>query len=182
MSIRMHDGLAVPPPVVVWCELASMLDVDELVQAGDALVRRRAPFVDVWELYAAVAAASQRRGVERLRQALPLIRARTDSPMETSLRLAIMRSGLPEPLVNPPICDERGEFVAFGDLVFAERRIVVEYDGDHHRADRDQYYGDTDRLWRLERLGWRVVRINRTHMFENAREAVSRVRQTLAAY
>ncbi|WP_223690434.1 DUF559 domain-containing protein [Leifsonia poae] len=101
--------------------------------------------------------------------------------MESLLRLAIARAGLPEPEVNAVILDESGSFVAFGDLVYRTHGVVVEYDGDHHRTDADQYTKDVDRLWRIERLGWRVLRLNSTHMRNNAAEATRRIRLTLAS-
>lgn len=115
-----------------------------------------------------------------MHEAVALIRPRTDSPMETTLRLAIVRAGLPEPTVNPVLLDRHGEFVAFGDLVYEQAPVVIEYDGDHHRTDAAQYAAGVDRLWRIEQLGWRVLRLNRTHLRQDAREAVARIRAALA--
>jgi hypothetical protein len=178
-TLRMSAGVRVPGPIEVWCELAAMLSVDELVGAGDALVRRKHPLAEPSGLRRAVVEAGNRPGVERLRIALPQIRARTDSPMETHLRLAIIRAGLPEPEVNAAILDEHGDFVAFGDLVFHASRVVVEFDGDHHRSDADQYFADIDRHWSIQRMGWHVVRINRSHLIGDAGEAVARVSTAL---
>lgn len=99
--------------------------------------------------------------------------------METLLRLAIVRGGLPEPFVNYVICGPGGRTIAHGDLVFPDERVVVEYDGDHHRTDAEQYRIDVDRLWAIDSLGWRVIRINRSHMRNNAREALTRIATAL---
>lgn len=96
--------------------------------------------------------------------------------METILRLAIIRAGLPEPLVNYQILTGEGEVVAHGDLVYPQARVVIEYDGDHHRTDARQYHLDVDRLWKIQSLGWKVVRINSTHLASDAAEAVRRIR------
>lgn len=152
-----------------------MLTVDELVIAGDALVRRRSPLSAIERLDAAVARSTGRPGVTRLRLALPLIRARTDSPMETVLRLAIVTSGLPEPLMNYRIhCDS---IDLHADLAYPVHRLAIEYDGDHHRTDQGQYFRDVDRIRAIEDAGWRVVRINRTHLASGT--AVSLVRDAL---
>jgi very-short-patch-repair endonuclease len=172
-------GLPVPTPVEVWVQLASVSSADDLVIVGDALTRRKAPLADTDQLAAAVAEATGRPGITRLRDALPRVRPRTDSPMETVLRLAIVRGGLPEPHVNYGIHGRAGRIVAHGDLVFPSQRVVVEYDGDQHRTSEEQYRIDIDRLWRIESLGWRVIRINRTHMRDNAREALYRIRRAL---
>ncbi|MGH1548686.1 endonuclease domain-containing protein [Leifsonia poae] len=173
------DGLPVPEPAEVWCQLAAILTVDELVIAGDALLRRKHPLCAQRTLQEAVSAAGCRPGVRKLRQAIELVRARTDSPMESVLRLAIIRAGLTEPAVNYAIADATGRIRASGDLVFPAARVVVEYDGDHHRSDRRQWNTDIDRLYIIESIGWRVVRINSAHMADGAREALARIRSAL---
>jgi very-short-patch-repair endonuclease len=96
--------------------------------------------------------------------------------METTLRLAIIRAGLPEPEVNWAILDVGGTFQGFADLAFPRFRVLVEYDGDHHRTDPDQYFTDVDRLWMFQTLGWRIVRVNKTHPIA---EAIRRIRTAL---
>ncbi|MEO7016103.1 MAG: hypothetical protein ABI130_05925 [Leifsonia sp.] len=176
-TLREWNGFPVPDPVEVWCELAATFSIDELVIAGDALLRRKSPLAETRRLAAAVAAATNRPGAERLRLALPNIRARTDSPMETTLRLAIARARLPEPEVNWAILDAAGAFRGFADLAFPLFRVLVEYDGDHHRTDSVQYFTDVDRLWMFQSLGWRIVRINKTHTLP---EAIQRIRTALS--
>lgn len=177
---RMLRGLPVPTPIEVWVQLGQLMSADELVMVGDALTRRKGPYADMSELHDAVAGSAGRPGVSRLRDAADRVRARTDSPMETALRLAIVRAGLPEPQVNYVICERGGRTIAHGDLVFPVQRVVVEYDGEHHRTSEEQYRIDIDRLWRIESHGWRVIRINRTHMRAGAREAIARIRQALS--
>jgi very-short-patch-repair endonuclease len=107
------------------------------------------------------------------------VRIDTDSAMETVLRLALVDGGLPEPVVNRPI--QVGSGVELhGDLVYVEKRVVVEYDGDHHRTEQRQYDLDVDRIWALEASGWRVIRVNRSHLANRASLAVARVRAALA--
>lgn len=50
----------------------------------------------------AVEQLAGRRGTPALRRALERVRARTDSPKETEIRLAIIDAGLPEPEVRWP--------------------------------------------------------------------------------
>lgn len=172
-------GLPVPEPAEVWCELGALLPVDDLVIAGDALLRRKGPLTALERLADMVDRAAGRPGIRSLREALPLVRPRTDSPMESVLRLAIVRSGLPEPSVNYAVLTREG--VLHGDLAFPAARVIVEYDGDHHRTDDAQYHHDVDRLWRLQDAGWHVVRINRTHMSAGAAEALRRIRSALVS-
>jgi hypothetical protein len=93
-----------------------------------------------------------------------MVRAGVDSPRETVLRLVIVRAGFPEPEVNGVILDGDGKKIATGDLVFREYKVLVEYDGEQHRLDQEQYNWDIDRLDAIREAGWLVVRINKSHL------------------
>lgn len=171
------DGCRVPPACEVWCQLAAELTVAELIVAADSCLRRHDPLTTLGALADAVHASARRVGVQRLRAALPRVRARTDSPMESILRLAIVDAGLPEPLVNHPV--DVGARMLHGDLVYPAQRIIIEYDGDHHRTDKRQYSVDIDRVWALQSHGWTVLRINRSHLAGRARVALHRIQTAL---
>ena len=177
--IRTVKGMRVPEPVEVWCQLAAMLTLGELVIAGDGLMRRRHPLCQHEALMAAAARAAGRPGVRKLRDAAERVRPRTDSAMETVLRRAIVDAGLPEPSVNFAIPDRSGRVIASGDLVLTTARLVVEYDGEHHWSEARQFQTDVDRLYRIESLGWRVIRITKEHMRHGAEEALARIRRGL---
>ena len=170
VDIVIRDGLPVPHAAEVWMELGTLLSHRELVVAGDALMRRTNPLCRAGQLGEAVAAGVARPGILRLREALQCLRPRTDSPMETILRLELGRHGLPEPEVNYAIVDGASRFIGFGDLAYPDVRVVVEYDGDHHRTDPLQYAADVDRHWRIQNAGWTIVRVNRTHLMNGAVE------------
>ncbi|MEY9850565.1 very-short-patch-repair endonuclease [Leifsonia sp. EB41] len=179
-EIRLVGGLRLPNPEEVFCQLAASLTPDELVVAGDSCLRRKRPISTLPQLHAAVRAAVGRPGARTLRAVIPQIRADTDSAMETVIRLHIVRAGLPEPVVNRPIRVGSG-IELHGDLVYPVAKVVIEYDGDHHRTDPAQYFSDVNRLWALENAGWRVVRINRSHLHAGASVALARIRAALAS-
>lgn len=166
-----RGGLRLATPLATWCQLGSMLNLDDLVIAGDGLLSRKDPTVTMAELQNAVAAWQGSRGYRNLLDALSRVRARTDSARETMLRLLVVRAGLPEPMVNVPVRNREGRVVAHADLAFPEFNLVLEYDGDQHRTDQTQYYIDIDRLERITREGWRVIRINRKHMQDRSQLA-----------
>lgn len=85
------NGLRVTSPIDTLIQLASELSVDDLIVMGDGLVSRNSPHATVHELVPAVGRSANRTGTARLREALPWIRARTDSARETLLRLMIVR-------------------------------------------------------------------------------------------
>jgi very-short-patch-repair endonuclease len=152
--------------------------IDDLVVMGDGLLRRKEPLTSVDEMRAAVARRAGRPGHRSLAQALDLIRPNTDSARETMLRLVLVRAGLPEPKVNVPICNEMGAVIAHGDLAFVSHRVLVEYDGGHHRTDERQYNIDIDRLDSIMELGWRVIRVNKASM-QNEAQLVMKIRHAL---
>ncbi|MGV8895110.1 MAG: hypothetical protein ACOH10_13015 [Rhodoglobus sp.] len=153
-------GLRVSQPIDVWVQSASILKLDDLIVMGDGLLERHSPLATLAELKLRVDALQGVRGVTLLRSALPQMRARTDSPMETVLRLLIVRAGFPEPEVNGPIHNEYGALIAHGDLVFRAQKVVVEYDGGGHREER-QYYRDIYRLDDIMEERWRVIRVDK---------------------
>jgi very-short-patch-repair endonuclease len=71
----------------------------------------------------------------------------------------LVRAGLPEPLVNPEVSTPGAERRLFGDLVYPDFRVIVEYDGEQHRTDPRQYAADVARLEALAVAGWFVVRV-----------------------
>ena len=68
-------------------------------------------------------------------------------------------AGMPLPELNYLVHGRDGAFVARVDLAYPSRRLVLEYEGDHHRVERRQWHKDIRRQARLEDLGWRVIRV-----------------------
>ena len=170
----------------LFCHLGAVLSEPDLVAIGDALV-----LVPVFpdgsgRPYATVASLAERlrtyrgRGKARAVRALARVRVGAESRPETLVRLALQDAGLPEPELNVNLYGPDGAFVGRVDLLFREYRVVVEYDGDHHRSDQDTFDHDIDRLDDLGAFGWRVVRIGR-RFFRDPDDAVARVRRALRA-
>ncbi len=166
--VALPGGLRVSSAVDTWCQLARYLRVDDLIVMGDGLVCRTNPVATMDELVGAVAAWGHRPGVAALREALPDIRARTDSARETLLRLLIVRAGLPEPIVNYEIRNQWGMVLGLGDLAYPEHRVLVEFDGGQHRDDERQFHRDIERLDDFMAEKWRVIRVNKELMARRA--------------
>lgn len=180
-SIRVVQvrGFRVTSPVDTWCQLSTVLGLDDLIKAGDALVRRKKPLATMDELRAAVIRYAGHRGAKKLREAFEWVRPGVDSPKETEMRLLLVRAGLPEPEVNGTITDRVGVQIAAGDLVYRRYRVLVEYDGEQHRTDEEQYHWDVDRLDNIMEEGWRVIRINKSHLARKPASAVRKVETAL---
>ncbi|MFD4420725.1 DUF559 domain-containing protein [Agromyces sp. NPDC058484] len=159
-DVRPHLGLSVLAPAEAWCQLGSVLAVDELVEAGDRLLGWPLPLCSPAELDAVIARFGSRRGAKNVRAARGRMRGGSASPRESRLRELLVGAGLPEPALNTPIRLLDGSSTP-GDVVYVEYRVVVEYDGEQHRLDAEQFGRDVDRLNALALAGWLVVRIRK---------------------
>ncbi len=162
-SIVQVRGMPVVDPFATWCDLASTLPLTEAVILGDAIAARGASTGDrlagFTPLRALADQAAKRvgtRGAPRIRAALALVREGSWSPMETRARLSFVEAGLPEPELNVEVHDD-GRWVTTVDFLWRQQRVIVEYQGDHHRTDRARWRADLQRLGVLQDLGWRVI-------------------------
>ena len=101
--------------------------------------------------------------------ALALVQSGSDSPKETEMRLTLVRYGLP---IMQPNCVVPGVNFANGaavtlDLVDAEHRFGLDYQGDHHRTDRAQYRRDQNKLSRLAAAGWTVFSVTQLDLSDD---------------
>jgi hypothetical protein len=142
-----------------WCDLAAGgLTLSELVAAGDYAIWRRRPLTSRASLEKAFTGYAGRRGTRRLGSALQLLSERSDSAPESELRVWVIEAGLPAPSVNVAVFDKRGRFLAQPDLTWRDKRLALEYEGDHHRTDPKQWHADLERFARLQEHGWTVLR------------------------
>jgi len=146
-------GVLCTTPERTFCDLATMLSLPQLVAVGDHLIRHRGGTLTLDELTAAVHSHPGRRGRRNLRRALELLDERSESPKESELRVLIVEAGLPRPVCNASVFDSSQGFVARVDLSYPDRRIAIEYEGDHHR-EKAQWRADLARRRRLEAQGW----------------------------
>lgn len=188
-SVRTHDGRQVADPATTWVLLAEVLTVDELVKVGDAIVniprkkgmKRGSPsdaLATIEQLEAAML-AGRRRGIAKLREALRLIRVGSASPGETDIRLACGRAGLPEPELDVDVFGPDGEPVGYTEIAYPDYRLLIEYEGDHHRVDRDQWNRDIEKHAACAAAGQTVLRLTSRHVYPNADPAVVRIREAL---
>lgn len=185
-------GASVTSPAWTWTDLAAVLSLEELVIAGDSLLRRPdAPrrqcslnIPDPLATPAQIADVVDRRrgsrGIRRAREAMPLLRRGVDSGPESRLRLLIVEAGLPEPEVNQWVLDQNGQRVSRPDQMYRELRIAIEYEGEHHLVDAAQWHRDIRRDERLREMGWTVLRFTKKDL-EPGRErsTVARIRATM---
>jgi very-short-patch-repair endonuclease len=148
-------GLPVATPARAGFDMARHLPTTTAVTHLDSLARATA--FTRQDLMHLVARYRGVRGNKHARTAVDLMDAGAESPKESWLRLLLINGGLPRPVTQIRVTD--GRSVAYLDMGWEKPMVALEYDGDHHRADRRQYVKDIRRAEMVDRLGWRVIRV-----------------------
>jgi very-short-patch-repair endonuclease len=66
------------------------------------------------------------------------------------------------------------------DLAYPEWRVVLEYEGDGHRTDPQQWRRDISRREAFEDAGWRVIRVTGGDVLTEPEAFLARVCRILA--
>ena len=178
-------GVPLTSPAFTWVMLAAVVrDEYDLVALADGVVREQMftgdaqPLGTLSELESAVR-SGRRVGIRALREALPRVRTRSASRTETRCRLIIVDAGLPEPLLNHAVFDSIGGLIGVVDLAYPELRIAIEYEGEHHLRDPEQWAKDIARYEALAGAGWFVIRVTKNDVFDGRAGLVRRVRSAI---
>ncbi len=142
------DGMPSDPPADVLLACARNLGVLDLVVLTDSALHR----ADVTRLELEKAAAQRRRGAPKLRRALELADARSESAWETLLRVLHGSCSIE---VEPQVAlyDDDGQFLGRADLWLRGTNALHEYDG-HHHLSRGKQRIDLRRARRLNNDDW----------------------------
>jgi len=151
------NGVKVTTPVRTALDLGCTLNRREALAAIDALMRCHG-FTDR-DLRRLLPRYRRRRGVVQLRELIPLVDPRAESPRESWTRLAIHDAGL-----LAPACQWWVEIDGVPtyrlDLAYPHARIAIEYDGaEHHSLPDDRLRDEQRRSW-LRAHGWTVIVID----------------------
>jgi hypothetical protein len=172
-------GLPVLTPLRLAFDLARTApDTTEAVVAVDALARTRGRrhFAPAALLETAARHPGQ-RGVRRLPEVVELSDPLAESPMETRLRLLLVRAGLPRPVSQFEICEETGLRLARVDLAYPAVKLAIEYDGDNHNG---RWMKDVLRQNQIFAEGWRLRRYTKQAMYGAPELIVQEVARLLA--
>jgi hypothetical protein len=154
-------------------DLARLEPLADAVSCLDAFLRAG---LCAHELAAYVADHPGWRGVRRAATALGYADGGAESPMESRLRMLLVLSGLPRPVVNAPLYDASGSFLARPDLRID--RVLIEFDGRIHR-DADVFVNDLRRQNRLLGAGYIVLRYTAEDLYRRAQAIPLEVRAAL---
>ncbi len=161
------DDIAILAPEPLWALMAGSLRVDALVELGESMIRHGRTTTERLRDFLGETAIRHRGKCE---DALCLMESGSDSPKETQLRLCLYSYGLGRFSINyvvPNATFNNGLPMTL-DLADPELLIGIEYDGDHHRTDRNQWRRDAWKRRQLESMGWTIVSATQLDLSDDA--------------
>lgn len=173
-EVVVKDGFRLTSAMRTVCDLGSRRDRVESVVALDMALREE--LVTLRQLEAHVDDNPGAKGIRRLRRAVAVADAGSESPMESRLRMLLINARLPHPSVQTSLHDASGGFIGRVDLYYADRRLVIEYDGDNHR---DRLIPDLRRQNALLNAGYHLLRFTVADLREPG-SVVAQVRRARA--
>jgi very-short-patch-repair endonuclease len=160
-DVQLIDGIPVTTPERTLLDLASQFPhANYLEYIAQAARRKRLLTYESTKLMFDRNARRGLKGVRALRELLERWdpdSMPTESEMETMLVQALRRHGLPEPVVQHVVTDERGAFVARTDAAYPAFHIAIEYDSAQEHSDEFQISRDAARRNRLQAAGYALL-------------------------
>lgn len=174
-EIEVRRGFRITIPLRTVCDLGSRKDLVESTVAIDMALH--AGLITRSALGGHIESHTGAKGIKRLRRALELADGRSESPMETRLRLQLINAGLPRPEVQSELRDSTQRFVGRADLYYPDVRLVIEFDGQNHR---ERLGADLRRQNAIVNAGYHILRFTAADVLE-AGTAPAQVRQARVA-
>ncbi len=169
------DGLLRVSAARAVVDVARAEPVVEAVVVGDQVLRSgAATYVQV---RVALERAQGLRGVAAARRAVALMHSRSESPMETRLRLALLAGGLTGLEVQRDLYGPGGH-VGRADLYVDG--VVLEFDGRRERLRDDVFVAERRRQTRIAELGLELRRYTASDVYRRTpADLVAEVRRAL---
>lgn len=185
ISVRFAEGIPVVPAPIALQQAAASVPLRELVVAIDHFrcLRGRGegrPLLNDDDLLASIH-GFHGRGARNLRVALSLSLTGAESRMETLTRLLLVAHGLASSFALQVDVKDAAGWIGRFDLVDAEKRTIVEFDGDQHRTDKSQYERDITRLDRARAAGYTVIQLRSGDVLDRPTQTAMRVAEALGA-
>ncbi|HSY14596.1 MAG TPA: hypothetical protein VK816_01310 [Jatrophihabitantaceae bacterium] len=149
-----------------------------LMAADAALHEGLTSLTDLWT---AAHGCAGRPGSQGARWVAGFADALAESPLESLVRACLHDAALPPPELQVRIADPSDGWACRVDMLWPDQRLVLEADGRlKYRSGGDELWREKRRQKRLERLGYRVVRVLWDDIARSPAQTASRVRAALA--
>jgi very-short-patch-repair endonuclease len=172
-ELTKHEGIPVTTVARTLLDLAEVVPQRQLVRAFEAAERLR--LLDMRELVAVRDRNPGRRGLRALTALIDDHHAVRETRSELERRFVdfCRDAGLPQPVMNTAVA---GFEV---DVLWPDRRLVVELDGYSFHRSRRAFEGDRVRDAQLQLAGYRVVRITSRRLAEERSAVAGTIRELL---
>jgi very-short-patch-repair endonuclease len=170
-----RQGMPVTSLLRTLLDLGATLPLIEAVKVADMALHRR--LIDLAILRSAVQARAGSWGAKRQRLMVDHGEPRSESAMESQLRMLLVLGGLPRPQAQVDLHDANGRFLGRADLYYPSHRLVIEYDGGTHRNSLVQ---DNRRQNQLLAAGYTIRRFTAPDVLGAPDRVVAQIRGELA--
>ncbi|WP_240951103.1 endonuclease domain-containing protein [Bifidobacterium olomucense] len=151
-----------------WAQMATHLPLRELVILGESIIaaldlRTNDSATDFGGHIRSFIALSKSplsfHGKKKCQTATGLMIPGARSPKESESHLLLRSHGIPHPILNYHVPDSSFKTGApmTLDMAWPDFLVAVEYDGDQHRTDREQWRRDQEKRNRLRARGWEII-------------------------
>ncbi len=169
-----RDGFRLTSPMRTCFDLTGQLSLVEAVVVLDMALH--AGWFELDDFRSYVEARGGIQGIKVARSTLELAEPKSESPMETRLRMLLVGGGLPRPQAQVPVHDPAGAFAGRLDLYYPQARLGIEYDGENHK---ERLTDDNRRQNRLQKLGITLLRYTGPDLRERPHIILGEVRDEL---
>ncbi|WP_024355865.1 hypothetical protein [Leucobacter chironomi] len=175
-----EERIPVSQPLEAVLQCALQLPFPELVVALDHLLRRNPHRYDAFlqvqpQQLREFAATATGRGVVRFREAAALARVGADSRMETLMRLAYVRAGGGELLLQHELHTVAGQWIGRFDAADEEMLTLYEFDGRQHLDSLAQRKRDARKHQEARDAQWRIMVLYSEDLLPSLHEAGKRM-------
>ncbi len=161
-------GLPVTSLARTVTDLASPLRLDDLICVLDSALAAG------W-----VPGSPPRRGLRKFLAALAEADGRSESALETLLRLLLSRAGLSPEALQVKVSDGRGRVFARLDMAWPSVLLAVEADGREYHDAPQALYRDRIRANDLELSGWTILRFTWADLLHRPEWIIAQVRRAI---
>jgi hypothetical protein len=165
-------GLRVTSPLRTTFDCLRLLRGWDRLVVADAMTHNG--LVSVEELRRYFASKRQLRNLRIGEALIDEIEPKSDSPMETRMRLVLVDGGNPRPQAQVHVFDGHANFVGRADLGYEALKIAIEYDGALHWRQRRE---DDRRRDAMREAGWIVIVFSADDIFLTPQATAARVRR-----
>jgi hypothetical protein len=163
------NGVLVVTAARAFADVARADRFVEAVALGDAVLRSGAATTELLEQ--ALGRSTGLRGVRRARAVVPHLEARSESLMQSRLRVKLLAGGVPRKNVQVDVYDDQGQHVGRSDLHLDG--VVVKFDGRKERLERARFTSDRRRQTRFAELALEVRRFTAPDVYQRSDVSVA---------